>query len=205
MITLNRFRRIEALLRQVGYGPIIEWSENIKEPANADAFAQEAAYVVVNSGLKNSVAVPIFQRCIAALKAGRSAATEFGHEGKHQAIDHIWTEREYLFATYQSAEEKIDFLRSLPWVGTVTAWHLAKNLGGDYAKPDVHMERLARRDKTTTHKLCARLARQTGYKIASCDTVLWKACSEGLLNSACYEAEGWKAAFRPDRFLASRG
>lgn len=204
MITLARFRRIEKLLRQAGYGPIIEWSENIVEPADAEAFAREAGFVVVNSGFKNSVAAPIFERCMIALKAGRSAATEFGHEGKCQAIDHIWSERDALFVTYSDAEDKIAFLMTLPWIGPVTAWHLQKNLGGDHAKPDVHMERLARRDKTTTERLCRRLAGEAGYKVATIDTILWKSCAEKLLDSARYEAEGWKAAFRPKRFLAGR-
>ena len=106
MITLKRFRRIEALLRQGGYGPIIEWSENMPEPVNAEEIAREAVYVVVNSGFRYSVAGPIFERCMTALKAGRSAASEFRHEGKHQAIDHIWAERAALFATYRSAEDK---------------------------------------------------------------------------------------------------
>ncbi len=200
MITLDRFRRIEALLREAGYGPIIDWSENIPMPANAEEFAREVAYVVVNSGFKYSIAAPIFERCMVALRDERSAATEFGHQGKCQAIDHIWAERHALFAEYSSAGDKIEFLRTMPWIGPVTAWHLLKNLGGDHAKPDVHMERLARRDKTTTHRLCARLARQTNYHVARIDTVLWKACSENLLNSARYEAEGWKAAFRPAEF-----
>lgn len=205
MITVKRFRRIEALLRRAGYGPIIEWSENIREPADADAFAREAVFVICNSGFRNSVAVPIFERCMTALRAGRSTATEFGHEGKQKAIDQIWAEREALFAAYRGQEDKIAFLRRMPWIGPVTCFHLEKNLGGDYAKPDVHMERLARRDKTTTHKLCQQLSRATGYRIATIDTVIWRSCSAGLLDSARYEADGWKAAFRPKGFLASRG
>jgi len=203
-MTVKRFRRIEAFLRQAGYGPSIDWSESIPEPVDADDFAREAVFVICNSGFRNSVAVPIFERCMAALRAGRSASTEFGHEGKHRAIDQIWSEREALFAAYQAEDDKIAFLRGMRWIGPVTSYHLLKNLGGDQAKPDVHMERLARRDKTTTHKLCARLARQTGYRVSTIDTVLWRGCAEGLLNSKLYETEGWTAAFQPKRFLASR-
>lgn len=205
MITLNRFRRVELALRQAGYAPIIEWSESILPPADADAFAREAVYVVCNSGFRNSVAVPIFERCMAALRNGRSASTEFGHQGKHQAIDHIWTEREKLFVAYVAHGDKIAFLRKIPWIGPVTSYHLEKNLGGDHAKPDVHMERLARRDQTDPHKLCRRLARGTGYRAATIDTVLWRACADGLLDSARYEAEGWRAAFTLKQFLLNRG
>ena len=204
MITHKRFRQLEAILRGAGNGPLIDWAETIAKPADADAFAPEAIYVIVNSGFRNSIAVPIVERCMVALKAGRSAGTEFGHEGKHKAIDAIWAARESLFSAYQGSDDQIAFLRSLPWIGPVTAWHLAKNLGGDHAKPDVHMERLARRNRTTTKKLCERLARQTGYRVATIDTVLWRACADGLLDSAKYEADGWKAAYRPKEFLAVR-
>lgn len=204
MITLRRFQKVEHVLREAGFGPSIDWAENISVPVDADAFASEAIYVICNSGFRNSVALPIFARCMVALKEGRSAATEFGHEGKHQSIDRIWKERDALFTAYAAADDKVAFLRTLPWIGPVTAWHLEKNLGGDHAKPDVHMERLARRDRTTTLKLCARLARQTGYRVATIDTVLWRACAEGLLNSKVYETAGWAAAFQPKRFLVRR-
>lgn len=202
MITLRRFRRIEATLREAGYGAAIDWSETIPTPADADAFAAEAIYVIINSGFKNAIAKPIFDRCIAALRAGLSSATEFGHPGKQSAIDQIWSDRAEIFTAYQANPDKLAYLGSLPWVGPVTRFHLEKNLGGGYAKPDVHLERLARREMTDTHKLCARLARETGYRVATIDTVLWRACADGLLNSKTYEKEGWKAAFRPEQFLA---
>lgn len=37
MITLKRFRRVEAVLREAGYGAIIDWSETIAKPADAEA------------------------------------------------------------------------------------------------------------------------------------------------------------------------
>ena len=204
MITLKRFKAIEATLRQAGFGPGIDWAETVAEPADANAFASEAIYVICNSGFRNSVALPISRQCVRAVKEGRSAAEVFGHDGKSKAIDHIWRKRDALFAAYQREADKLAYLQTLLWIGPVTAHHLIKNLGADHAKPDVHMERLARRDQTTTAKLCKRLAKQTGYRIATIDTVLWRACAEGLLSSSKYEAEGWKAAFQPEKFLSSR-
>lgn len=181
---------------------MIDWSESIEPAPDPDAFADRAIYVICNSGLANSIAEPIYQRCMLALHKGRSAATEFGHPGKRNAIDAIWENRETLFERYQATTDPIGFLQSLPWIGPVTSFHLAKNLGADVAKPDVHMERLARRDRTDTHRLCRRLSKQTGYRVATIDTVLWRACADGLLNSQAYELLGWKAAFQPKRFLA---
>jgi hypothetical protein len=151
--------------------------------------------------MRVTVAEPIYRRCMDALAAGTSATDVFGHPGKAAAIDRIWAEREQLFAGYLAADDQLAFLAGLPWIGAVTRYHLAKNLGADVAKPDVHMERLAQRDRTTTHGLCRRLSRQTGYRIATIDTLLWRACADGLLNSRAYELSGWKAAFRPEKFL----
>jgi hypothetical protein len=196
MITVNRFRRIEAVLRAAGYAPMIEWSESIGPPSTADDFAREAIYVICNSGMKNSVAAPIAKRCLAALEAGASSATVFNHPGKRVAIDAIWRQRDVLFRRYCREADKLEVLSELPWIGPVTRHHLAKNLGADTAKPDVHLERLARRDRTTTQTLCRRLSRVTGYRVATIDSILWRACAEGVLNSHAYELAGWRAAFR---------
>lgn len=202
MITLKRFRALEAVMREAGYGPIFDWSESITPASTADEFAERAIYVICNSGMMNRIAEPIFERCMVALREGRSAETEFGHPGKRIAIDQIWQQRHALFEQYRSAPHDLAQLQELPWIGPVTVFHLAKNLGTDVAKPDVHLERLARRDRTTSQTLCRRLSRATGYRIATIDTVLWRACADGLLSSSAYEKHGWKAAFRPKPFLA---
>ena len=194
MITLQRVRRLEAALRRLGYGPAIEWSESIGKPPTAEAFAIEAIYVVINGGMRVTVAEVIFKRCMSALEACQSATTAFGHPGKAAAIDMLWLGRERLYAEYLLADDQLAFLADLPWIGPITVDQLAKNLGHDRAKADVHLERLARRDRTTTEKICRRLAAATGYRMATIDTILWRACESGLLNSKVYERDGWSAA-----------
>ena len=158
MITLHRLRRLEAALRRGGYEPAIEWSESIAPPADAHAFAVEAIYVVINGGMRVTVAEMIFRRCMIALGGSQSASTVFGHLGKAAAIDTLWNSREQFYSDYLRADDQMAFLAALPWIGPVTIDQLAKNLGHDRAKADVHLERLARRDRTTTAKLCRRLS-----------------------------------------------
>ena len=200
MITLKRFRKIERALRLAGYGETIDWSERIRPPEHAEEFAARAIYVVCNSGMRVTVARPIFERCMQSLATGNSATTVFGHPGKGPAIDSIWQQRHKLFEGYGRAIAKLQYLEGLPWIGPVTKHHLAKNLGADTAKPDVHLERLARHDRTSTQSLCRRLAKLTGYRVATIDTILWRACADGILSSRRYEREGWKAAFRGKPF-----
>lgn len=198
MITRARFRLLEVALRKRGYGPMIEWSETIVPASNADEFAERATYVICNSGMANNVAIAIYTRCVAALKAGKLAADVFGHPGKASAIDEIWNTKHLLFAEYNAAPDQLAFLDTLPFIGPITAHHLAKNLGMDTAKPDVHLERLARRERVDSQTLCARLSNESGYRVATIDSILWRACADRILRSAIYEQDGWDAAFNPD-------
>ena len=173
VITLRRFRRLEAILRDQGYAETIAWSESVQPPQSPEEFAREAIYVICNSGMAVTIGAPIAARCIARLEEGGSAEEVFGHPGKRVTIDSIWLNRAEHFAEFQATNAKLEFLESLPWIGPVTRYHLAKNLGADEAKPDVHMERLARRDKTSTRTLC-RITAYCGVipKTAGCCSTL---------------------------------
>ena len=198
MITLERFKLLEAAIRARGYGPTIDWTESLAPPDGPDDFAEQTIYVICNSGMANTVATLIYDRCMNALRIGDSVTGVFRHPGKSLAIDAIWRERERHYADYMAAEDKVAELRALPWIGDITALHLAKNFGANVAKPDVHMERLARAESASTEELCARLSAASGYRAATVDTILWRACALKVLNSAKYEIAGWEAAFSPD-------
>jgi hypothetical protein len=196
MITLRRFRQIERALAAAGYAEDIAWSEGLREPESAEQFAQAAVYVIANSGMNYAVAQKIFERCREALQGNRKVQKVFAHPGKAKAIEQIWKDRDQLFTDYQLSDDKLEFCQSLPWIGPTTSRHLAKDLGVDVAKPDVHLARLARRDRTTVPRMCRSLAKQTGYRLATIDTILWRACATGILDSKRYEADGWRAGFR---------
>lgn len=170
-------------LRIAGYADDdIQWSENCGPPSSAEDFAREAIFVICNSGMKAAIAVRIFQKCMAAIDMAEPTATVFGHKGKTGAIDHIWANREALYAGYMEADDKITFCQSLPWIGGITCYHLAKNFGAQVAKPDVHLVRLAERHRTTSQDLCEKIAAMTGYKVNTVDLILWRACAERILD-----------------------
>lgn len=182
-ISRELFARIDRAVRKKGYAAAIEWSENAKLPTTAAEFAAEAIYVICNSGMSNRAALPIFERCMDALRAGNSAKTVFGHKEKAAAIDEIWRRRRSLFRKLKKADDLIEFSARLPWLGPVTKFHLAKNLGADVAKPDVHLNRLAESEGMTAQELCDRLASQTGYRASTIDLILWRACADGIIHS----------------------
>ena len=71
------------------------------------------------------------------------------------------------------------WLQTLPFIVPITVYHLAKNYGFDCAKPDRHLVRIAGAEGT--HELCARLARETGDRIATVDVVIWRAANLKLV------------------------
>jgi hypothetical protein len=161
----------------------IAWAATCQPPKDEEKFALEVIFVICNSGMKNTVARGIFERVRNAIFMGDSASSVFGHKGKAAAIDLIWRHQATLFFDYCMACDKLAFLESLPWIGRITKYHLAKNFGMQVAKPDVHLQRIADREGCTAQEMCERLARESGLSVIAVDTLLWRACANGLMNS----------------------
>lgn len=71
--------------------------------------------------------------------------------------------------------DPISQLQKLPFIGPITSWHLAKNLGLDVAKPDRHLIRLSERlgFRSADH-LCRELAATTGEPTKVVDLIIWR-------------------------------
>jgi hypothetical protein len=179
----ERYRELRRAVANAGYVDEILWASSIAPCADATDFAIEHAFVVCNSGMKAQIARAIFERVKVSLLSGRSALDVFGHKAKAAAIDAVYRDRARLYEEYLAAPDRVEYLASLPWIGGITKYHLAKNLGHDCCKPDRHLERIAARIDTTPADMCARLAAATGDRVAVVDTVLWRAANLGLIRT----------------------
>lgn len=185
-MTAAEFLTLVQMIRDAGHGDDVDWSENVQPPDTPEAFALEAIFVIANSGMHHVAGRRIYERVRAALELGKAAGEVFGHVGKAGAMNRIWRDRVALFREWEAsegAEAQLAFLEALPWIGGITKYHLAKNFGADVAKPDRHLQRLADREGVTAQQLCDRLAAATGYRAATVDVVLWRACAIGLVDS----------------------
>lgn len=183
-MTPLRYRELRVAVIDAGFGQEVEWAQHVEAPDAAEDFAAQAIWVILCSGMKAQVARIIEARVWAVINAGKKVkGNVLGKSGKAEAIDAIWRDRDELFRAFQAAEDKVEFCLSMPWIGNITKWHLAKNLGVDCAKPDVHLERVAAYYGTTPADLCAGLASATGDRIATVDLVIWRACNLGIVNS----------------------
>lgn len=159
----------------------IKWAKNVKLCSDPDVFLKEYMWVVVNSGLKNQVAQKIYARILDAIADRKPIKNAFRHPGKAAAITRAIREYEEWFKEYQAAEDKLLYLEQLPWIGKITKFHLARNLGLDVCKPDRHLVRIASKYNTTTAELCRLLAADTGDRIGLVDAVIWRAANLGLI------------------------
>ncbi|MDR0571874.1 MAG: hypothetical protein LBG48_03425 [Rickettsiales bacterium] len=176
---------------------------------SAEDFAFECFYVICVAGFKQDYAKAICDRIIDFIeKTGndfeeRELLTIYKNKNKVKSIKNIWDNRqEYQKKLYglETLDEKIDFLGSLPFVGNITKYHLARNLGLDFAKYDIWIQRLAvalsgdskfidcinnskidLKVKYLCDKMFQDIQQRTGEKIGFIDVVLWRSCQKGLL------------------------
>jgi hypothetical protein len=173
----NRFIEIMGSVIGAGYGDEIEWQRELQPCDNAQNFFGETCWVILNSGMKEQIARKIWNRVQDAWAKGIDLSEVFRHKGKVAALNYVMDNHKELFDKYQSADDKISFLQTIPFIGGITKYHLAKNLGHDCVKPDRHLVRIASQYGTTPEELCENLSKETGEKKCVIDIVIWRACN----------------------------
>jgi hypothetical protein len=178
---------------KAGFEPELAWQEGRSSYAvDETIFLREASWVVLSSGMRESVVRRVFPAIESAFgrwtssswiveHAGRctaEAARAFRHTRKLEAlveiagmISTVGVER--ILADLNTVGP--DALLPLPFMGPATSRHLAKNLGFNVAKPDRHLVRVARATGyETPEALCAHLAEASGDTVAVVDLVIWR-------------------------------
>jgi hypothetical protein len=98
------------------------------------------------------------------------------HDGKRAAIIQLSEHCEEWFEALKKSEDKLCYLGTLPYLGKVNRYLLARNLGIDVAKPDRHMVRLAKRfGFDDVQLMCQFIHDKTGDRIGTIDVILWRA------------------------------
>jgi hypothetical protein len=157
-----------------------------------EVFLGESAWVVLCSGFRASVVRDRFSGVSSAF-LGWSSATEIStrrDECIRDGLRHFNSTRKLSAIADIAAvaavtgveriralngEELVAFCAGLPFVGPITAYHLAKNLGADVAKPDRHLTRLAKDlGFQQVSEMCAGLAALSNDRVSIVDSVLWR-------------------------------
>lgn len=176
-----------------GFGPEIQWQNTrCLSLLEESEFLQEAAWVILCSGMREAVIRRLFDRMSSAFLNWKSAAvisrnrrvcesraiSIFNHPRKIAAIGSV-CERVacggYGTVHHAIQMEGVSYLRSFDFIGPVTSFHLAKNIGLDVAKPDRHLTRIAKAaGLESPNDLCRLISEATRDRVSVVDLVLWR-------------------------------
>lgn len=155
-------------------------------------FLREYAWVVLNSGFREAVVRKHFNylslcffdwESAALIKEHRhiclqSALCAFRNIRKLEAISRtasLIADESFKRFKVRVLCDPIQALQALPFLGQVTAFHLAKNIGLDVAKPDRHLVRLASKfGYSDAHEMCSDISLLSGDRVSVVDIVLWR-------------------------------
>jgi hypothetical protein len=183
---------LEAVVN-AGYGPEIDEQEQRRlDRVTESDFLRETAWVILNAGMRERVVRNLFPslsdafldwRSADAILAHRSHCSRralglFAHRPKIEAILQV-VERVHILSferVLSSIETSgVSALEIFAYIGPVTKFHLAKNLGLDVAKPDRHLLRLSHAAGfVDPGRLCSIVADVTGDRVGTVDLVLWR-------------------------------
>ena len=154
--------------------------DNGLEKKTAEQFFEQYVWCVLNAGMKEQIARKIWERYLENLDP-----FVVGHLGKRKAIETGLKNYVKWFGELKCRKDKIKYLESLPWIGPITKYHLARNIGIDTVKPDRHLVRLSDRfGFKTPLKLCEHVKNEIGgsEKVGLIDLVFWRAANLGWLS-----------------------
>lgn len=156
-------------------------------------FLQELAWVILSGGMSELVIRNKFGGISAAFLDWRSARSisdraedcianalcHFRHEGKIRAIasaaHKVAAARSFEHLKDKILRDPIRELQSFAYIGPITAFHIAKNMGIGVSKPDRHLTRLARSNGfRSVDDFCGTIAYFLGEDIRRVDSVLWR-------------------------------
>lgn len=190
---LNAYLTAKDAVVARGFAWEIDWqAERRLDRVNESEFLRECGWTVLSSGFRESVV----RRCFGAISEAflhwhsaeviranrescrRTALGAFRNERKIDAILNIAcfvADCGFESILRRIRQEDVRFLQTLPHIGPVTAFHLAKNLGLPVVKPDRHLRRIASAAGLgSPRELCELISEWLGEPIQVVDVVLWR-------------------------------
>jgi len=188
-----RYLVAKRILISQGFQSEIQWQSSLCfEELKETDFLRELAWVILSSGMKEQVIRKLFpeiSNCFFNWSSAKAIADnadmcfsraimQFNHKPKIAAIIYAARKLEEInFGSLKNQinENPIDVLRQFPYIGPVTVFHLAKNIGLPVAKPDRHLIRIAFQEGfDDVQDFCRQISQESGDSIPVVDIVLWR-------------------------------
>jgi hypothetical protein len=180
-------------VRQAGLCAEVEWQRRVAlDTFTETELLREAAWVILCSGFREATVRRCFNYvslCFCDWESASSivdassicklaARSAFRNEAKLDAIVGVATCIDYIgFQAFKKAvvADPIKELRRLPYIGSTTVWHLAKNLGLNAAKPDRHLVRVSEHlGFSGADTFCSAISEVVGEEPKVVDLIVWR-------------------------------
>jgi hypothetical protein len=190
---LQIYARASDYIAAAGLDHEVAWQRNANLASISESMLlREAAWVILCSGFRESVVRRVFDHISLCFCDWDSAAAivesypachlaaqaSFHSPAKLSAIVEIARRINAIGFDVLKSElmtDPITTLRQFPYIGPITVWHLAKNLGYDSPKPDRHLTRIAKRmGFSGPEQFCAAIAAASGEAVKVIDLVVWR-------------------------------
>ncbi len=190
---LQKYNFAKIIVREFGFHHEIHWQSKVSfEDLDEETFLREFSWVVLSSGMKNTVIEKKFgpiSNCFYEWKSAsliaknytkcfESAIQIFNNKAKINAIIDAATKiSKQGFANIKKLIEKdpIHSLQKFKFIGPITVYHLAKNIGLDFAKPDRHLQRIASmHNYSSVQDFCRDISKHSGDSVPVVDIVFWR-------------------------------
>jgi hypothetical protein len=192
-ILASAYVRAKLNVLSSGYASEIMWQRTlpVQELTEVDLL-RECAWVILSSGMRESVIRKRFPDISHAFlewasareivrhrdSCVRTALLCFRNERKIEAIAEsaqIIHSKGFEVLRDEIAGDPIGALRQFPYIGPATSFHMAKNIGFPFAKPDRHLCRLATLSGyECPTDLCSAISDYIGDPVSVVDIVLWR-------------------------------
>jgi hypothetical protein len=187
------YLKVKKFLYENGYFDEIEWQYKVDiSKVNENSFLEEYAWVVLNTGMNERIIRKIFPYICSSFFNWSSVGkiVKYQNECKMNALIYFNNVKK-IDAIINTAcllykENFNDFwkdfvgndinnLEKLPYIGPVTSYHLAKNIGFPVSKPDRHLVRLADQlNYKSVEDMCKNIYSLTDEPVNVIDIALWR-------------------------------
>jgi hypothetical protein len=200
---LELFQTAQSTVIKSGYGWEIEWQRELKFSGFSESdFLRESAWVILCSGFRESTVRNNFDYislCFCDWESAKeiienhvtcilTASAAFRNDRKLSAIIKVAEavhEEGFLKFKKSIQANPIQKLQELPFIGPITSWHLAKNLGLNVAKNDRHLARMAFNwGYSDAHEFCSDISELTGEPTSVVDVILWRFAAISIQNKS---------------------
>lgn len=190
---VSAYNLSKEIVLNAGYRAEIEWQSSLDFDLVTEAdFLREHAWVALSAGMHEQIIrryFGIISLCFYEWQSARIIVEQesncrnlaLSYFNNHRKIDGIIRTARIIasfgFTSYKEEirRDPLQVLQSLPFVGPVTRYHLAKNIGLPFAKPDRHLVRLATSvGYSDIQEFCKDISEHVDDSIPVVDIVLWR-------------------------------